>query len=72
MIAGNSLFQRNVAEYFVLLFVWSAHVVLDVQHSLPLPNRRFFPRPVKPRPTKTIYEMASFQKVTESEGNNEI
>ena len=48
VIAGNPLFQWNVAEYFALFFVWSAHVVLDVQHSLQLPNRRIFPQPVKP------------------------
>jgi hypothetical protein len=31
-----------------LLFVWSAHVVLDVQRSFQLPNWRFFPQPLKP------------------------
>ncbi len=61
MIAGNSIFQWNVAKYFALRFVWSAHVVLDVQRSFQLPNWRFFPQPLKPRPTKLIYEMASGQ-----------
>src|SRR5579864_3218350 len=53
MIAGNSVFQWDVAKYFALLFVGSAHVVLDVQPSLQLPNRRFFPQPVKTRATAT-------------------
>ncbi|MGA7793007.1 MAG: hypothetical protein WCA19_08205, partial [Candidatus Acidiferrales bacterium] len=44
----------NVAEYFALFFVWSAHVVLDVQHSLQLPNRRIFPQPVEAVPYKDV------------------
>jgi hypothetical protein len=48
MIAGNSIFQWNVTKYFALLFVWSAHVVLDVQRSFQLPNWRFFPQPLEP------------------------
>jgi hypothetical protein len=31
-----------------LFFVGSAHIVLDVQRSLQVPNRRFFPQPVQP------------------------
>src|SRR5229473_5611913 len=56
MIAGNSIFQWNVAKYFALLFVWSAHVLLDVQRSFQLPNWRFFPQPLQPRHPLTLTE----------------
>jgi hypothetical protein len=58
MITGNSIFQRDVTEHFALFFVRSAHIVLDVQCSIQLPNGRFFPQPVKPNSFCVLYGTA--------------